>query len=384
MKKLNEFSDLLAKNGLDKNVYFEVRDVLDVYIWGTYDYLSISAEQWESVTCDIIDDIFKKEVNMITFMGELRKKLNIVIRSFLIKKIKKQEPLVFDNLIIKLRNKKLNNEAIINSLLRELELLNISFDEEIYMFLIKKSYEFRRLISTLNLGDYSYESFLIYFNKVTNETKDEKKSKKTTSYALKKESQELELRKSPIKAKGLYERFSDCEYITDSEKKLIVDYFIGLLPPEKQEYVNLCCKGLLYENDSKIANIIIGNVKAHYQRFLNSGHLPTDNEVLKQLYQTILERRNDSSLDFVKDDKEDCLSLLDLNLSGRARILFKQQLRLLEVKYVEKGYTKKDFYQKIIKFIELMKEYPIVSEDDYIKVLLDMLYSEINIEIIRA
>lgn len=384
MRKLKEFQDILTEKTLDENVYFEIRDVLDTYIWGTYEYLGISAEQWESVTCDIIEDILKNKINMITFMGELRRKLNMVVRSFLLKKVKKQEPLVFDNLIIKLRNKKLNNEAIINNLLRELELLNIPFDGEIYTFLIKKSYEFRRVISTLNLVDYSYESFLIYFNKATNDTKDKKKDKKTTTYALKKESQEIVLRKSPIKAKGLYERFSDCEYITDSEKRLIVDYFIGLLPPEKQEYVNLCCKGLLYENDSKIANIIIGNVKAQYQRFLNSGHLPTDNEVLKQLYQTILERRNDSSFDFGKDDKEDYLSLLNLNLSTNKKKLLKQQLLMLELQFKEKGFSKKDFYQNVADFIKIMESTPISSEEEYINTLLDMLYSEINIEVKRV
>lgn len=381
MQKLKEFQDILVEKGLDGNVYFEVRDVLDIYIWGTYDFLQIPASQWESVTCDIIDDIFKKEINMSAFMGELRRKLNIVIRSFLIKKIEKQEPLVFDNLIIKIRNKKLNNETIIINFLRELELLNINFDEKIYLFLINKSYEFKRIVAFLNPRDYSYESFLISFNKVANK---EENKEKTTTYALKKASKEIELRKFPIKAKGLYERFSDCKYVSDLEKRLIVDYFIGLLPPEKQEYVNLCCKGLLYEEDSRIANLIIGSVKTHYQRFLNSGYLPTENKTLIQLYETILRRRKSGFFDEYIEDAEDYFRLLDLNLTIKRKIFLKQQFRFLEFQFRENGRSKKDFYDSVVEIIEMMKSYPISNEDEYVKTLIEMVYSEIKIEIKRA
>ena len=334
MQKLNKYMDTLSEDAVGKDLYAEVRDVLDVYIYDTYDFLNILPQQWEDVACDIIDYILKKEFDIKYFIGNFRGKLNGVIRSFLLRNIEKQNVVVFDNLIIKLKSKVLKRDKIILMFLRELEFLDIPFDKNFYEFLMKKSVEFKKLIFSLSLSDYSYKSFMNCLVKEIGmePPKPQVKPKKTTKKICNiiDENQEIKLREEPICAKGLYDRFKNYSYVTRGEKEFIIDYLISLLSTYKVNLIKYCCQGLLFSDDSKRANEIIGHIRGQYERFLMSGYLPKDNKDLLNLYQKISERKwKGSSLE--NQDEYDYFRMLDLKLTAKNIVSLKLQLEEIEI-----------------------------------------------------
>lgn len=380
MQKLNKYMDTLSKDAVGKGLYAEVRDVLDVYIYDSYDFLCIPKEQWEDVACSIIDYLLGKKFDIKYFIGSFRGKLNGVIRSFLLEKIKEQNAVAFDNLIIKIKFQRLKKEMIALRFLRELEFLNISFNEDIYNFLIHKSLEFRNLISSLNLSDYSYKSFMNFFDKEIpiEQPKTPVAPKKNRKRTLISENQEIKLREEPICAKGLYDRFNDYSYIMQEEKELIINYLISLLSTYRINLVKYCCQGLLYSNDTRRANLIIGNLKVQYNTFLRTGYLPIDNEDLLKLYKKILKRKRESLQKEEQDNNDYCFGMLNLRLAPENIEFLKIQFKELEVQFEEKGYSKRDFYRKVQDIIEVLKYFIINTEEEYIKMLIDMINSEIN------
>ncbi len=396
MQKLNKYKESI---GID--LYAEVRDVLDVYIWDIYDFLHISDEQWEAVSCDIIDYILKKEFDIHNFIGNFRGKLNGVIRSFLLKNIKEQNAVVFNNLILKLKCQGLKKESIVLRFIRELEILDVPFNEKIYEFLMQKSVEFKKIVLSLNLNDYSYKSFKKYFAKekllehpkaqvVTKKIPTEqfkmqvatKKTRKKRTLISENENQELKLRETPKKAKNLYDRFEDRSYVTQAEKELIINYLISLLSPYKAKLIKYCCQGLLYPNERIIANVIIGNVKTQYIQFLSFGWLSVDNEDLQNLRKIILERKNRDILgrnvEIEQPDTFDYFGTLNLKFDAKNMEILKLQFEELEERFIEKGFSRKEFYKIVQEIIEIMKYFPATSEEDYISKLIEMIYSEIN------
>lgn len=394
MQKLNKYKESI---GID--LYAEVRDVLDVYIWDIYDFLHISDEQWEAVACDIIDYILKKEFDIHNFIGNFRGKLNGVIRSFLLKNIKEQNAVVFDNLIIKLEHQGLKKEMVVLVFLRELEILNVPFNESTYAFLIQKSLCFKKIVFSLNLND--YKSFKKYFAKekslehpkakvVTKRIPAEqsktqvatKKTRKKRTLISENENQELKLRETPKKAKNLYDRFEERSYVTQAEKELIINYLISLLSPYKAKLVKYCCQGLLYPNERIIANGIIGSVKIQYIQFLSFGWLSVDNEDLQNLRKIILERKNRDVLgrnvEIEQPDTFDYFGTLNLKFDSKNMEILKLQFEELEERFLEKGFSRKEFYKRVQEIIEIMKYFPATSEEDYISKLIEMIYSEIN------
>ena len=382
MQKLNKYMDMLSEDVVGKDLYAEVRDVLDVYIYDTYDFLNILPQQWEDVACDIIDYILKKEFNIHNFIGNFRGKLNGVVRLFLLKKIKKQDGVVFDNLIIKLERQGLKKEKVILCFLRELEILNVPFNENTYAFLIQKSLWFKKIVFLLKLSDYSYKSLMNYFDKEipTEQPKApvfNKKITKKRTLISENENLEIKLREEPICAKELYDRFKDYSYVMQEEKELIVDYLVSLLSTYKVNLIKYCCQGLLFPDDSRRANLIIGNLKIQYSTFLSSGYLPVDNEDLLKLYKKILKRKRES-FQKKEQDNNNYFGKLNLKLAPENMESLKLELKELEGQFEEKGCSKKDFYQKVQDIMEAVKHFPISTEEEYIKILIDMIYSEIN------
>ena len=192
----------------------------------------------------------------------------------------------------------------------------------------------------------------------------------------------LKLRETPKKAKNLYDRFEERSYVTQAEKELIINYLISLLSPYKAKLVKYCCRGLLYPNERIIANVIIGNVKTQYIQFLSFGWLSVDNEDLQNLRKIILERKNRDVLgrnvEIEQPDTFDYFGTLNLKFDSKNMEILKLQFEELEERFIEKGFSRKEFYKRVQEIIEIMKYFPATSEEDYISKLIEMIYSEIN------
>ena len=178
------------------------------------------------------------------------------------------------------------------------------------------------------------------------------------------------------------DRFEDRSYVTQAEKELIINYLISLLSPYKAKLIKYCCQGLLYPNERIIANGIIGSVKIQYIQFLSFGWLSVDNEDLQNLRKIILERKNRDVLgrnvEIEQPDTFDYFGTLNLKFDSKNMEILKLQFEELEERFIEKGFSRKEFYKRVQEIIEIMKYFPATSEEDYISKLIEMIYSEIN------
>lgn len=91
MSKIGKLKDIVPKE-----VYKNIRELLDIYAFNKFDYLCVSFASWEELFINLVCELKSKDVEPSMFSAELIKRLNLFVGNFISKKIKSGEIYICD------------------------------------------------------------------------------------------------------------------------------------------------------------------------------------------------------------------------------------------------------------------------------------------------
>lgn len=162
MKKIGELRSILPKE-----IYPNVRELLDAYVYGKCDYLCISYEAWEKLFIRIVSALVStmNDKNFNYFMGKVVENVNRTICNLINREIKEGKIYILDNLFIKLKREGYRDERLLAMFLLELNCLYVDFTEAVFNLLKNNSKKFNTILSAVGFKNLSYEEFVTILNK---------------------------------------------------------------------------------------------------------------------------------------------------------------------------------------------------------------------------
>jgi len=158
MRKLEDIKGELG------SLYEDIEEILLLCINVNFDYLGIKASSWEILFVTLLNGILEEKIEKTEITGELFRRVNIAVKNYIKNELKKDNVRVCNNLLIKLCSK-YKGRQLLGNYVFEIEHLGISFIDEVYDLMKKKSSLFRKLLGSLGLLNYSKEELVDYLNK---------------------------------------------------------------------------------------------------------------------------------------------------------------------------------------------------------------------------
>lgn len=157
MRKLEDIKGVLG------NLYDDIEEILFLCVNVKFDYLGIKGASWEDLFVILVEGIFNENIEKTEITDELFRRVNIVVKNYIKGELKEEKVRVCNNLLIKLCNK-YKGGNLLRNYVYEIEYLGISFINEVYDLMKKKSPLFRKLLGSLGLINYSKEELVYYLN----------------------------------------------------------------------------------------------------------------------------------------------------------------------------------------------------------------------------
>lgn len=357
MKSLNEL-----QAGLPKNVSDSINKTVYNYTYYKYGYANIPMNEVETLVLNIVKVLLKDQVNEEIFIYELRKRLDFGIKNYISRALASKNVNILNNLLIKLFNNYHKSYRFILAIfLYELNNLGIKFDSNLYYLLKKKSTKFKQLLEYLGVWDLAYSEFSKYL--------------KENKESFNNENSGQEAIFTNVQAGILYSFFEESIFITNLEKRVIVKYFLNNLPLSKQILVIKFIEDSLCERDKIEALQIIEGLKAMYATFLETGEYLGENPNVDKIYNSILMRKQELLFD---NEENPYLNMAYRRMSLKLRKNFIKKIRVLEIYYLEKGYTALEYKEKLESAIMQLESVLDSTGEEYISMLLDILYTDLN------